>query len=132
MKNDNNSSISNENITYALAHCEAKLAEIARNLNQSESELREWVGILLLSSGTRTFNNLSALRGKTPKIYKTVRSVEMARNTHQHKPQKRGKKSPSGKKVKLHWMQRPENKARVKKMMKTKRQAYLVKLGKVA
>jgi predicted ATP-dependent Lon-type protease len=83
MKNDTvNSSIAKEAITYAFAHCEAKLSEIARNLEQSEQELREWVGILLLTKGTGTFDSLSSLRGHSTKVHKTVRKMEMVGDTH--------------------------------------------------
>jgi hypothetical protein len=126
MKHDTvESSIPKEVITYAAGKVEAGISEIARNTNQPEQELREWVAIFLLSSWTGISNNLPTLRGKATKLYPTTRKMAMANNSHpesQEKPSDSSHPITSGKKGfkynGTHWMQQPKNKARVRKMMK--------------
>jgi hypothetical protein len=129
MKNDNaERSIPNEVITYAAGSIESKLAQIARDTNQPEQELREWVAIFLLSSWEGLSNSLPTLRGKTAKIYPTTRAMAMVNNSHP-KPSKKpsdssdhvkGKGLRKGFKFKpgTHWTQKPENKARLSKVVK--------------
>lgn len=126
MKNDNaESNIPSENITYAFAHLEAKLAEIARNLNQPEQELREWMGILFLSSGTGIINNLSSLSENNSRLYKTKRKMEMDGVTHRkpqrsYTPRKVGHTKKGFKYNGTHWTQQPKNKKRLQALARAK------------
>lgn len=122
MNDKSSDSLPNATITYCLAHCEAKITEIARDSNESESELREWVGILLLTKGTGTLNNLSTLRGSSTEVHKTVRKVALARNSHQHQTPNKSKTGLKGRKFKpgTHWTQKPENKAKLLKITRAR------------
>src|SRR5215471_1216347 len=132
MKNHDtaNSSIPKEVITYAAAHIEAKLAEIARNTLQPEQELREWVAIFLLSSWTGISDYMPTLRRSSSKTHPTTRKMAMAHNSHLKSPKKpsnsshpvdrrtlspnKGYKYPKG----THWTQKPENKAKLSAIRK--------------
>jgi hypothetical protein len=147
MKHDSTKlNVPKEVITYAAGAIEARLAEIARNTQQSESELRQWVAIFLLSSWEGLSNSLPSLRGKTTKIYPSTRKMAMVNNSHpksQKKPSDSshpvGRKAPIAQKRNgvqkgfkyngTHWMQKLENKARVKKLMKERRAKYHQKLA---
>jgi SOS-response transcriptional repressor LexA len=128
MKHDTKSEIPKEVITYTAGAVEGRIAEIARNTNQPESELREWVAIFLLSSWTGISDYMPTLRGKATKVYKTTRKMAVAVNSHR-KPQthsnKKGYKYPIG----THWTQRPENKAKLIKLTKAR---YMKQGHKVA
>ena len=138
MKNDTTEpSIPKEVITYAAGAIEVRLAEIARNTNQPEQELREWVAIFLLSSWTGISNYLPTLRGKTSKIYPSTRKMAMANNSHS-KPSKKPSDSShpvtdkrharKGFKYNgTHWTQQPKNKARVAKLAKVRYAKFLQK-----
>jgi hypothetical protein len=129
MKNDATEySIPKEVITYAAGAVEAKLAEIARNSNQPESELRQWVAIFLLTSWEGLSNNLPSMRGKATRLYSGTRAMAMANNSHPKSPKKSSNSSHpvehkglrKGFKFKpgTHWTQKPENKARLSKVVK--------------
>ena len=135
MKHDTvESSIPKEVITYTAAFCESRIAEIARNTNQPEQELREWVAIFLLSSWTGISNYMPSLRRGSAKVHPTTRKMAVANNSHSESQAKPSDSSHQvnamkGKKYKpgTHWMQKPENKERLKKQAKKARQAYLAK-----
>lgn len=138
MKNDTNSNTSQETIGYALGFCEAKISEIARDSNEPEQELRQWVGILLLTQRTGIINRMSPLSGKASKLHKALGKMEMdeqpyrkTRRTHPsskvNNPIKKGY-SYKGK----HWTQRPENAARVAKLAKERGAKLLGTKRKVA
>lgn len=99
-KNDTESSIPKEVITYAAAYCESKLAEIARNTNQPESELRQWVAIFLLSSWEGLSNSMSPLRRTPTKIYRPTRKMALVNNSH---PKSQKKSSNSSHPVSRYW-----------------------------
>lgn len=127
MKHDTvESSIPKEVITYAAGSVESRIAEIARNSNQPEQELREWVAIFLLSSWTGISDYMPTLRGKTTKMGRPIRKMEMANNSH---PKSQTQPSDSPRKVSkakgrsyngTHWMQQPKNKKRVMEMAKAR------------
>lgn len=132
MKHDTEPSIPKEVITYAAGSIEARLAEIARNTNQPESELREWVAIFLLSSWTGIIDYMPTLRGKATKTNSAARKMEMANNSHfksQKKPSNSQNKMTTNKKGfkynGTHWTQQPKNKARLKKQAKARYAATL-------
>lgn len=131
MKNDTHSNTTNESIAYALGVIETRLAEIARDFNQSEQEFREWVGILLLSERKGTFNSLSSLRGKTSKMDKNLGKMAMDEQSHRKTrgaDTSRKVKAPFRKGYKYngtHWTQQPRNMKRVKELAKA-RQAKLM------
>jgi hypothetical protein len=123
MKHDTTEpSIPKEVITYAAGAIEVRLAEIARNTNQPEQELREWVAIFLLSSWTGISNYLPTLRGKTSKIYPSTRKMAMANNSHS-KPSKKSsdsshsvvRKRPKGSKsIRAFWAKyTPEERSKI-------------------
>jgi len=118
--NTTESSIPKEVITYAAGAIEARLAEIARNTNQPEQELREWVAIFLLSSWTGISDYMPSLRGKAPKNSPATRKMEMVNNSHPQ-PSKKSSNSQNpikGRKYKpgTHWTQKPENKAKLRRL----------------
>lgn len=133
MKNDTDSTTKDTSITYALGCIETRLSQIARDLNESEQELREWVGILLLSSGQGNFNQLSNMRRETPKMGKPVEQMAVELNTHRKTYRKKDTSSKVNSSKKgfsyngKHWMQLPENKERVRKMMKARHAARRAK-----
>lgn len=128
MKHDTASiSIPKEVITYAAGAIEAKLAEIARNTNQPEQELREWVAVFLLSSWEGISNNLPSLRRSSTKIYPSTRKMAMANNSHpksskepsdssHHVNRMKGRKYKPG----THWTQKPENRAKLAKVARAR------------
>ena len=137
MKNDNaEPSIPKEVITYVAAHCEAKISEAARNTNQPEQELREWVAIFLFSSWTGLSNYMPSLRRKATKVYSTARKMAMVNNSHLKSPQSASHKQNSVTSNKKgfsykgkHWTQQPKNRARLREQV---RKMHLAKGHKIA
>lgn len=134
MKHDTTEpSIPKEIITYAAGSVESRLAEIARNTNQPEQELREWVAIFLLSSWTGISDYMPTLRRETTRSYSTARKMAVANNSHsesQAEPSDSSHKMSKNKGFKYngkHWTQLPKNKARLKKQAAKARAAYLAK-----
>ena len=139
-----NAEIKKEHLVYAFAHCEAWLEAYARSINESSSELTDGVLELFHHQGQRTVNNLSSLSVQSSRSRKTVGKMAAYERTHRktrwispqglkairtaqkkrwtkfrtekHKGVKKGH-SYNG----THWMQKPENKARVIKMMNERR-----------
>lgn len=128
MKNDTiESNIPKEVITYAAGSIEARLSEIARNTNQPEQELREWVAIFLLSSWTGISDHLPTLRRQTSTLRGTARQMAVVNNSH---PKSSSQPSDSshpvngnkGRKYKpgTHWTQQPKNKAKLARVSKAR------------
>src|SRR5882724_9481401 len=134
MKNNDDSTIPSESIVYAFARCEALIDTIAENINESKQELREWVGILLLSEGTGIINNLSSLRSKTSNVHKTVRKMEMDERSYSKTSRSKDKRIIKGIKRKgvkkgfsyngKHWTQQSKNRKKLLAVSKARHAAY--------
>lgn len=110
------SEISNELTIYAFSHVETWLEDYAKSQRLSSHELTERVARLLLAQTSREVlgvdNTVPALRRQATKGNKGTRKVALAK-----RPYRKAQ-------VKLHWTQRPENQAKVKKQMKGMRKKY--------
>ena len=129
--------IPKESVIYVGARVEQWLKDYAESNVYSEYEftLRVAEFLYLQTSGkiSRAINLLSPLRRETAEGNKTSRKMAVVKRAYRKasgvKISKKLKqhvnkgRSYNGK----HWMQLPENKARVKKMMKDRRAAYLAK-----
>ena len=135
-----NNEIPKESIIYVSARIEQWIKDYAESNIYSEYELTLRVAefLYIQKSGqiSRLIDNVSALRGKTSKGNKTPRKMEMVKRSY-----RKAQGSSISKKLKVvksrsyngtHWMQQPQNKARVSKMMKERRAKYFAQQRKAA
>jgi len=131
-ENKVNGEISKESVIYAHARVEQWLKDYAESnfLPEHEFTLRVLSSIFDEKNGqiSRAIYHLSPLRNKMPKRNKTSRSLEMDERTHSKTSRTLAGKRLDGRTQRkgfryngTHWMQKPENKAKVIKMMRERR-----------